>query len=159
MEYLLIMLLVIVTIFLGKVGTWFGFSEVVGQLFSGIILGSSILNIVQSSHLIHLIAEIGIFLLMLNSGLESDLKEMKRYIKASSLIAVMGVLLPLITFPIAFLLLGYNIQTSIFAGVVFSATSISITLAVLSEQKKLATAIGAIILSAAVIDDIIALFG
>lgn len=61
MEYLLIMLLVIVTIFLGKVGTWFGFSEVVGQLFSGIILGSSILNIVQSSHLIHLIAEIGIF--------------------------------------------------------------------------------------------------
>lgn len=158
MEYLLIMFLVIVTIFLGKVGTRFGFSEVVGQLFSGIILGSSIFNIVQSSNLIHLIAEIGIFLLMLNSGLESDLKEMKRYIKASSLIAVMGVLLPLITFPIAFLLLGYNIQTSIFAGVVFSATSISITLAVLSEQKKLATAIGAIILSAAVIDDIIALF-
>lgn len=74
---------------------------------------------------------------MLNSGLESDLKEMKRYIKASSLIAVMGVLLPLITFPIAFLFLGYNIQTSIFAGVVFSATSISITLAVLSEQKKI----------------------
>ena len=82
MEYLLIMFLVIVTIFLGKVGTWFGFSEVVGQLFSGIILGSSIFNIVQSSNLIHLLAEIGIFLLMLNSGLESDLKEMKRYIKA-----------------------------------------------------------------------------
>lgn len=61
MEYLLIMFLVIVTIFLGKVGTWFGFSEVVGQLFSGIILGSSIFNIVQSSNLIHLIAEIGIF--------------------------------------------------------------------------------------------------
>lgn len=94
------------------------------------------MNIVQSSHLIHLIAEIGIFLLMLNSGLESDLKEMKRYIKASSLIAVMGVLLPLTIFPIAFLLLGYNMQTSIFAGVAFSATSISITLAVLSEQKN-----------------------
>ncbi|OQJ69915.1 hypothetical protein BMS93_09120 [Leuconostoc pseudomesenteroides] len=58
MEYLLIMLLVIVTIFLGKVGTWFGFSEVVGQLFSGIILGSSILNIVQSSHLMALMSRL-----------------------------------------------------------------------------------------------------
>lgn len=158
MGYLLIILLVIVTILLGKVGTWFGFSEVVGQLFSGIILGPSIFNIVSTSHLIQFIAEIGIFLLMLNSGLESDLKEMKRYFKASSLIAIMGVLLPLIIFPITFLLLGYNVKASIFSGVVFSATSISITLAVLAEQKKLATSMGAIILSAAVIDDIIALF-
>ncbi|WP_349533939.1 cation:proton antiporter [Leuconostoc citreum] len=157
MDYLLILFLVIVTVTLGKIGSWFGLSEVVGQLLSGIILGASLLNIVQTSHLINLIAETGIFLLMLNSGLESDLKEMKKYIKASSLIAFMGVLLPIVTFPIAFLFLGYDIQTSIFAGVVFSATSISITLAVLAEQRKLATSLGAIILSAAVIDDIIAL--
>ena len=158
MEYLLILLLVIITVILGKIGTWFGLSEVVGQLLSGIILGTSGLNIVEPSYFIHLFAETGIFLLMLNSGLESDLKEMKKYIKASSLIATMGVILPIIAFPIAFLLLGYNIQASIFAGVVFSATSISITLAVLAEQKKLATSMGAIILSAAVLDDIIALF-
>jgi len=158
MEYLLILLLVIITVILGKIGTWFGLSEVVGQLLSGIILGTSCLNIVEPSYFIHLFAETGIFLLMLNSGLESDLKEMKKYIKASSLIATMGVILPIIAFPIAFLLLGYNIQASIFAGVVFSATSISITLAVLAEQKKLATSMGAIILSAAVLDDIIALF-
>ncbi|CCF25925.1 cation:proton antiporter [Leuconostoc citreum] len=158
MEYLSILLLVIITVILGKIGTWFGLSEVVGQLLSGIILGTSCLNIVEPSYFIHLFAETGIFLLMLNSGLESDLKEMKKYIKASSLIAIMGVILPIIAFPIAFLLLGYNIQASIFAGVVFSATSISITLAVLAEQKKLATSMGAIILSAAVLDDIIALF-
>lgn len=157
MEYLLILLLVIVTIVLGKIGTWFGLSEVVGQLLSGIILGTSLLNVVEPGYLIHLFAETGIFLLMLNSGLESDVKEMKKYIKASSLIAIMGVLLPVIAFPIAFLLFGYNMQTAIFAGVVFSATSISITLAVLAEQKKLATSMGAIILSAAVLDDIIAL--
>ena len=142
MEYLLILLLVIITVILGKIGTWFGLSEVVGQLLSGIILGTSGLNIVEPSYFIHLFAETGIFLLMLNSGLESDLKEMKKYIKASSLIATMGVILPIIAFPIAFLLLGYNIQASIFAGVVFSATSISITLAVLAEQKKLATSMG-----------------
>lgn len=155
MEYLFILLLV--TIILGKIGTLFGLSGVVGQLFAGIILGSGLFNIVPSSHLIHLTAEIGIFLLMLNSGLESDIKEMKKHIKASSLIAIMGVILPLIIFPIACLFLGYDIKSSLFAGVIFSATSISITLAVLAEQKKLATSIGAIILSAAVIDDLIAL--
>ncbi|AEJ23937.1 Kef-type K+ transport system, membrane component [Weissella koreensis KACC 15510] len=157
MEYLLLFLLTIVTIALGKIGKRFGLSEVVGQLLSGIFLGTSFLNIVHPSNLIHLIAEVGVFLLMLNSGLESDLKEMKKYIKASSTIAVAGVLFPLIAFPITFLLFGYSVQASIFAGVVFSATSISITLAVLAEQKKLATKIGAIILSAAVLDDIIAL--
>lgn len=157
MDYLLLFLLIIVTIVLGKIGTYFGLSEVVGQLLSGIFLGVSFLNVVQSNNLIHLIAEIGVFLLMLNSGLETDLKEVKKHIKASSLIAGLGVLLPVITFPMTFLLLGYSIQVSIFSGVVFSATSISITLAVLAEQKKLATPIGAIILSAAVLDDVIAL--
>lgn len=157
MDYLLILLLVVVTVIFGKVGRWFGLSEVVGQLFAGIVLGTSLLNIVQPSNLIHLSAEIGIFLLMFHSGLESDLKEMKKHIKASTLIAMMGVLLPAIAFPISFLMIGYSLQVSVFAGIVFSATSISITLAVLSEQDKLATPTGAIILSAAVLDDIIAL--
>ncbi|KRN74715.1 hypothetical protein IV73_GL001122 [Weissella kandleri] len=158
MEYLLILLLLIVTIVLGKIGTRFGLSEVVGQLLSGILLGASLLNVVQPTHLIHIIADTGVFLLMLNSGLESDLKEMKKHIKASSLIAGMGVVLPVIIFPITFLLLGYSMQVAMFSGVVFSATSISITLAVLAEQRKLATPMGAIILSAAVLDDVIALF-
>ncbi|QIL50742.1 cation:proton antiporter [Weissella coleopterorum] len=157
MDYLLLFLLIIVTIVLGKTGTYFGLSEVVGQLLSGLFLGTSFLNIVHPNDLIHLIAEIGVFLLMLNSGLDSDLKEMKKHVKNSSMIAGAGVLLPAVTFPIAFLALGYSMQVSIFSGVVFSATSISITLAVLAEQNKLATPMGAIILSAAVLDDIMAL--
>ncbi|KAA8358724.1 cation:proton antiporter [Leuconostoc carnosum] len=157
MVYVSIILLIIVTIIFGKIGVKLGFSEVVGQLLAGIVLGGSVFNIVQPTNLIHVISEIGILLLMLNSGMSSDIKEMKKYIKASVLIAVMGVLVPAIVFPIAFILLGYSIQVAIFSGVIFSATSISITLAVLAEQKKLATTMGAIILSAAVLDDIIAL--
>jgi len=157
MSYIIIALLIVVTIIFGKIATKLGFSEVVGQLLSGIILGSSVLNIVHPTSLIHLLSEIGIFILMLNSGMESDIKEMRKYIKASTLIAIMGVIVPAVSFPIAFMLLGYTLKVSLFAGVVFSATSISITLAVLAEQKKLATPMGAIILSAAVLDDIIAL--
>ena len=157
MSYMAIALLVVVTIIFGKIATKLGFSEVVGQLLSGIILGSSVLNVVQSTSLIHLLSEIGIFILMLNSGMASDVKEMRKYIKASTLIAIMGVVVPAVSFPIVFMLMGYPLKVAIFAGVVFSVTSISITLAVLAEQKKLATPMGAIILSAAVLDDVIAL--
>lgn len=84
---------------------------------------------------------------MLNSGLKSDFKEMRKYIKASTRIAVLGVVVPAIIFSLICLLLGYTLPIALFAGV-FSATSISITLAVLSEQKQLATPVGDIIISA-----------
>lgn len=157
MVYGLILLLVVVTLILGKISIKLGMSEVVGQLLSGIILGAGLLNIVHPTNLIHLISEVGIFILMLNSGMESDIKEMRKHIKASTIIAILGVVLPMVAFPIVFALSGYSLISSLFAGVVFSATSISITLSVLAEQKKLGTSMGAIILSAAVLDDIIAL--
>ncbi|MGO3590458.1 cation:proton antiporter [Leuconostoc falkenbergense] len=157
MSFLLIIVLIIITILLGKLAVKLGFSEVVGQLFAGVILGTSVLNWVQSTALIHLLAEIGIAMLMFHSGLSSDLKVMKQHIKASSAIAVFGVLVPVLVMPLAFILLGYDLRVALFAGVVFAATSISITLAVLAEQRKLATSLGAIILSAAILDDVIAL--
>lgn len=157
MVYGLILLLVVITLIFGKISIKLGMSEVVGQLLSGIILGAGLLNIVHPTNLIHLISEVGIFILMLNSGMESDIKEMRKHIKASTIIAILGVVLPMVAFPIVFALSGYSLISSLFAGVVFSATSISITLSVLAEQKKLGTSMGAIILSAAVLDDIIAL--
>lgn len=152
-----VLLLITVTLFFGKVAVKLGLSEVIGQLLASIVLGMSFLNVVHSTHLVHVLSEIGIFILMLSSGLASDMKTMKKYVKASSLIAIMGVVIPMIAFPIAFILMGYSVSVSLFSGIVFSATSISITLAVLAEQKKLTSAVGAIILSAAIIDDVISL--
>ena len=152
-----VLLLITVTLFFGKVAVKLGLSEVIGQLLAGIVVGMSFLNIVHSTNLVHVLSEIGIFILMLSSGLASDMKTMKKYIKASSLIAIMGVAIPVIAFPAAFILMGYSVSVSLFSGIVFSATSISITLAVLAEQKKLTSVVGAIILSAAIIDDVISL--
>ncbi len=132
-----VLLLITVTLFFGKVAVKLGLSEVIGQLLAGIVLGMSFLNVVHSTHLVHVLSEIGIFILMLSSGLASDMKTMKKYVKASSLIAIMGVVIPMIAFPIAFILMGYSVSVSLFSGIVFSATSISITLAVLAEQKKI----------------------
>lgn len=60
MIYLSILLLVVVTIIFGKVSVKMGFSLVVGQLLSGVVLGASFLNVVQTSDLMHDSSETGV---------------------------------------------------------------------------------------------------
>ncbi|CAK8054464.1 cation:proton antiporter [Eupransor demetentiae] len=157
MIWMKIMILIVGTLLAGKITQRLGLSEVVGQLLAGVLLGPALLNFVHSNNLIASLAEFGVLLLMFQSGLQADLDAMKKHWRASFWIALLGMILPMIAFPIAFLWLGYQEPEAIFSGMVFAATSISITLAVLVEQGKLSSPIGAIILAAAVIDDILAL--
>ena len=157
MAGLMIVILLGSALIFGWLATKVGLARVVGQLLAGIIVGPALLGWVDNTHLIHLIAEAGVLLLMVNAGLETDVAQLKANFKAATFTAVLGVVLPLIAFPVVALLLGYNMSIAIFWGIVFAATSISITIAVLGEQRKLGTQMGAIVLGAAVLDDIIAL--
>ncbi|GBG96414.1 cation:proton antiporter [Lactococcus termiticola] len=129
---------------------------VVGQMVVGVILAPSVLGWIHGGHTIETLSEIGVILLMFLAGLESDLTVLKKNLKASLLIASSGVLVPLFAFWGVAHLLGYGFSTAIFYGIVFAATSVSITVEVLQEYGKLGTRAGAIILGAAVVDDILA---
>lgn len=157
MEFLYFVILIVSALLGGQVATKLGLSNVVGQLIAGILVGPALLNFVPSLHSIHVVGEWGVLLLMLNAGLETDVAELKHNMKAASYAAVLGVVFPLISFPVMALLFGVKWDTAIFLGIVFAATSVSITLAVLNEQGKLTSTAGSVILGAAVLDDIIAL--
>ncbi|WP_022791134.1 cation:proton antiporter [Weissella halotolerans] len=157
MEIVMIGVVLVSALLLGWLGTKIGLSMVVGQLVAGVIVGPALLGWVPNSATIHEIGEIGVLLLMFNAGLETDAQELKNNFKSATSVAVMGVLVPLIVFPIAALCFGDRLQVAIFWGIVFAATSISITIAVLSEQGKLKTLVGSVVLGAAVIDDVLAL--
>ncbi|MGT2686248.1 cation:proton antiporter [Streptococcus porcinus] len=129
---------------------------VVGQLLVGIIIGPSLLNLVHQGEIIHFLSELGVILLMFLAGLEADLGLLKRYLKPSLAVAISGVLIPVGIFFLVTKIMGYEMETSIFYGIVFAATSVSITVEVLQEYKKVQTKTGAVILGAAVADDIIA---
>ncbi|MBA2796138.1 cation:proton antiporter [Streptococcus porcinus] len=129
---------------------------VVGQLLVGIIIGPSLLNLVHQGDIIHFLSELGVILLMFLAGLEADLSLLKRYLKPSLAVAISGVLIPVGIFFLVTKIMGYEMETSIFYGIVFAATSVSITVEVLQEYKKVQTKTGAVILGAAVADDIIA---
>ena len=130
---------------------------VVGQMLVGILIAPSVLGLVHSGHVLEVMSEIGVILLMFLAGIESDLTVLKKNFKASMLVAVGGVIVPLIAFGLVAFGFGYGISTSFFYGIVFAATSVSITVEVLQEYGKLSTRAGSIILGAAVVDDILAI--
>lgn len=124
---------------------------VVGQILIGIVLAPAALGWLQGGHTIEVLSEIGVILLMFLAGLESDLGVLKKNFKPALLVALAGVLVPLLVFWGVTTMMGYAFSTAIFYGIVFAATSVSITVEVLQEYGKLSTKAGSIILGAAVV--------
>ncbi len=136
--------------------------QVVGEIIAGLLIGPSILGLVQQSDFLLDMAEIGVVLLMFSAGLETNLKELLKTGPKALLIACAGVFVPLIGG--ALLYMGFygmapwgseNFYKAVFMGVILTATSVSITVETLKEMGKLKGKVGTTILSAAIIDDVI----
>ena len=69
--------------------------QVVGALLAGLLLGPAVLGILKQTEFIHQVSEIGVIVLMFCAGLETDIDELKKSGKASFIIALMGVIVPL----------------------------------------------------------------
>lgn len=148
--------------------------SVLGELVAGIILGGSVLAIVPSVagmagyNTFHLLAEVGVAILLFEIGLETDLKDLIKVGFTSMLVAIVGVIVP---FALGFAsilvfekygMLGnidpnLTILIAITAGATLTATSVGITARVLSDMNRLQSGEAKIILGAAVIDDILGL--
>ena len=129
--------------------------EVIGQILVGIIAGPALLNWVHLNEMMNEFQEIGVIILMFIAGLESDLSLLKKYLKPAVIVAIIGVVVPIAVMSPASYFFGFTKLESMFIGVIFSATSVSISVAVLREFKRLDSREGATILGAAVADDII----
>ena len=140
--------------------------QVVGALLAGVLLGPAMLGILTETSFIHNVAEIGVIVLMFCAGLETDIQELKASGKASFVIALIGVIVPLIGgYATAMFFNRPDVIASdascsvflqnIFIGVILTATSVSITVETLKELGKLKTKSGNAILGAAIIDDVL----
>lgn len=151
-------LIIIATKLFGLLTRRIEMPQVVGALLAGLILGPACLNILQETDFLMQVSEIGVIILMYSAGLETDISELKKSGKASFIIAVLGVLLPLIGgFAVGYF---FNsdpaaIMENVFIGVILTATSVSITVETLKEMGKLSTRSGNAILGAALIDDVL----
>lgn len=160
-KYLLdIALILISTKILGLLTRRIQLPQVVGALIAGLLLGPACFGVLQETDFIKNIAEIGVIVLMFAAGLETDVQELKKTGLASFIIALLGVIVPLVGG--YFVAAIYNPVTdqqtmlqNIFVGVVLTATSVSITVETLKELGKLSTKTGNAILGAALIDDVL----
>ncbi|MEJ6400293.1 cation:proton antiporter [Nicoliella lavandulae] len=156
MAFLLVIIIILAAAYLmGNLAQLIKLPAVIGQLLAGIIIGPGVLNWVQSSSSIQHLADLGVICLMFLAGLNSNLDLLKRYLTPSLTIAVLGITMPMLFITWLGLMIQWPLKDALFLGVIFSATSVSITVAVLSELGKLNGRIGTIILGAAVADDVL----
>ena len=161
-------IILFVTKVLGLVMKKFGLPQVVGALIAGILIGPAIwfpmtggkFTLVRSTDFLNVIAELGVIMIMFSAGLETDLHELKNCGLKAGFVALLGVGVPLaLGFGIAVPFFGvsdtHNVLKCVFIGVILTATSVSITVETLRELGKLKGKTGTVILSAAIIDDVI----
>lgn len=136
--------------------------QVVGEIIAGLVIGPSVLGIVDQSDFLTQVAEIGVVLLMFTAGLGTNLHDLVRTGPKAFAIACAGVLVPLVGGTLLYMAVyGFSpwgspdFYRAVFIGVIMTATSVSITVQALKELGKLSSEVGTTIVSAAIIDDVI----
>ena len=163
LEILRILAIIILSAkFFGLVARKVKAPQVAGEIIAGLIIGPSVLNLVSDSEFLSGMAEIGVILLMFSAGLETDIDKLKRSGIKATIIACIGVLVPLICGTVLYMCFygfaPYGTETflkAVFIGTILTATSVSITVQVLKELGKVSTDVGTTIMSAAIIDDVL----
>ncbi|NJE11038.1 cation:proton antiporter [Thermococcus sp. MAR1] len=151
MEILLLMALMLATAKLvGYIFERIGQPVVLGQIFGGLIIGIFF----DTNPIIGQFANLGVLLLLFIAGLESELEEFKRVGRQSVIVAGIGVLMAFVFgFSVAYFFVP--LHEAVLYGAMMTPTSVSITVKVLMELRRLNTREGTTILAAAVVDDIL----
>lgn len=143
---------------LGEICVRLKMPALIGELTAGIILGSHVLGIIDSSnHVLMSFAEIGVIFLMFHVGLEIRVKDLLAVGRTAVLVGVLGVLFPLILGLSVMLLMGQDMIASLFVATAILATSVGISVKVLQDMGLIKHKVACIVLGAAVLDDILAL--
>lgn len=132
-------LILVATKLPGDLAARLGQPSVLGKLLVGIVLGPSVLGLINNTEILQEISQIGVILLMFIAGLETDLDEFKKSGKAGTFVGLGGIAVPLAAGYITGLILGFGTLESIFLGLLLSATSVSISVQSLREMGRLKT--------------------
>lgn len=142
--------------FFGELAARCSIPSVIGELFAGVLLGPSLFHLIDPTESIKELAEIGILLLLFEVGLETNFSKLKKTGIKPFIVAFGGVIAPFfLGFFICYYLFHLSLLVSLLIGSTLTATSIGITMRVLTDLRKQSTEEAQVVLGAAVIDDII----
>ena len=139
----------------GELAVRWGMPPVIGELMAGIVLGPSLLGVLETSEMLHLLAEIGIILLLFEVGLDADVNRLVHAGAKSLTVAIGGFVVPFaLGYGVAHYTFDLPILASLVLGGTLTATSIGITVRVLTDLGRRHSIEGQVILGAAVLDDV-----
>jgi len=141
---------------LGELAAYCKAPSVVGELLTGILIGPSVLGWIELSTPIHLLAQIGIILLLFEVGIETDVGRLTASGLNALFVAVVGIAAPFVLgFLLSYYCFSLTLLVSLFIACTLTATSIGITLRVLRDLQQQNSLAAQIITGAAVLDDIV----
>ena len=145
----------------GEVAERCGVPSVVGPVILGVLIGPSVLDVLSVDALgsgsITVIGTIGLLVLLMQAGMEIDPGVLARVGRAATLVAVVGVALSFAGGAVASGLFGHSGTTSVLVGAALTATSVGITARVFGALRALATTEARVVLSAGLVDGVLAL--
>jgi Kef-type K+ transport system membrane component KefB/nucleotide-binding universal stress UspA family protein len=169
-------LLLLVGRLMGEAAQRLGQPAVMGQLIGGLLLGPSVLGLIwpaaqhalfpsaaEQKSMINAVSQLGILMLLLLTGMETDLQLVKRVGRAAVTVAAAGVALPFICgFALGEMLPDAllpkpdaRLVTAIFLGTALSISSVKIVAMVVREMNFMRRDLGQIIVASAILEDTI----
>ncbi len=136
---------------------WIGLPIIMGELIIGVILGPAVLGWVHPSEIIKILAEMGIFFIMLHAGVKTDAGKFFDAAKHAFGVAIVGAIVPFSAATAVALWFGLSVPQAIFIGLTMTATAVVITVTVLEDLKMMQTQIARVVIAACVVDDLLAL--
>ena len=167
-------LLLLVGRALGELMQRFGQPAVMGQLLGGLLLGPSVLGLIapdlqhmlfpqtaEQKSMVAAVSQLGILLLLLLTGMETDLRLVRRVGRSAITVAAAGVTLPFICgFALGEMLpdsilpnANARLVTALFLATALSISSIKIVAVVVREMNFMRRDIGQIIVASAILED------
>ena len=134
-----------------------GQPAIVGEILAGVLIGPSVIGLVEPNEVLEVFAELGVVFLLFWVGLETRLSELREVGRTAVLVGLLGMVLPLAGGFGLGAATGEDGATSLFLAAALVATSVGITSAVLIELGVLGTRASRTILGAAIVDDILAM--
>ena len=134
-----------------------GLPAVAGEMVAGLLVGPSVLGLVEPGPVLTVLGELGIVLLLLDVGLQLDLSHLGAVARPATAMAVSGTALTLGGAWVATAGVVHAGDTALFLAAAVTATSIGISARVFADLGRLDTVEARTVLGAAVVDDVIGL--
>ena len=156
----IVMLLIILATakLLGELCERLGQPSMIGELLAGVILGPSVFNIIVNSPDLKVIADLGVFLLIVMAGMEIEVEEIRKSISGKNAwIALLGFIIPFISGSLTGIAFHFNYTFSIFLGLCIAITALPVSIRILIDLGRLNSDIGQRIILAAIFNDVLSL--